>query len=118
VQQSNGQPVAGAAVTTIAGKSATTASDGTFAIPGVPTVQGSISVNATATIAGTKLSGVSASALPVAGGTTAVGDIAISQSKGIFLLGTDAVSLHGDQAFAGQLWALLGSMSLTLTTSG
>jgi YVTN family beta-propeller protein len=68
-------PVAGATVTTVGGKSSTTAADGTFSISGVPTVRGNISVRAVGTVNGVSRSGSSASVPPVAKGTTNVGDI-------------------------------------------
>lgn len=108
VLDNNRNPVGGATVTSTGGKSSTTAPDGTFSIPGVPTVLGPVNVTATATIGGVTRGGVSASVQPVSGGTTNVGDIIIGQGV-IFLMGTDAVSFHGDTIFAGQLWAHLGT---------
>jgi len=108
VLDKNANPVAGATVTTVGGKSSTTVADGTFSISGVQTVLGPISVTATAMIGTAKQGGRSASVQPVVGGTTTVGNIVIGQSN-IFLLGSDAVSFHGDTAFASQLWAHLGA---------
>lgn len=108
VLDTNKNPVAGATVTSTGGKSSTTASDGTFSISGVPTVLGPVNVTATATIGTATRGGISASVQPVSGGTTNVGDIIIGQGA-IFLMGTDAVSFHGDTAFAGQLWSHLGT---------
>lgn len=68
-------PVAGATVTTVGGKSSTTAADGTFSISGVPTVRGSISVRAVGTVNGVSRTGSSAGVPPVPKGTTNVGDI-------------------------------------------
>jgi hypothetical protein len=108
VLDNNKNPVAGATVTTVGGKSATTAGDGTFSISGVATVAGPITVSATATIGTATRGGVSAGVPPVVGGTTNVGDIVIGQGA-IFLMGTDATSFHGDGIFARQLWARLGT---------
>ena len=108
VLDNNKSPVAGATVTSTGGKTSTTALDGTFSISGVPTVLGPVNVTATATIGSATRGGISVSVQPVAGGTTNVGDIIIGQG-GIFLMGTDAVSFHGDSTFAGQLWAHLGT---------
>jgi YVTN family beta-propeller protein len=77
VLDKNQNPVAGATVTTVGGKSSTTGVDGRFSISGVPTVQGSISVRAVGTVNGTSRSGNSASVSPVAGGTTDVGNIVL-----------------------------------------
>jgi hypothetical protein len=77
VLDKNQNPVAGATVTTVGGKSSTTGSSGTFSISGVATVLGAISVNATATIGTARERGSSVSVPPVAGGTTNVGDIVI-----------------------------------------
>lgn len=77
VVDSEGNPVAGATVTTLGGLSAITAPDGSFSIPGVPTISG-ISVSATANIGGQVLSGVSQTVSPVPGGITAIpGNIVI-----------------------------------------
>lgn len=77
VVDNTGTPVAGASVMTLS-KSAITQGDGTFSIPSVPTVAGSVSVAATATVNGTLLIGKSGNFTPVAGGTTNVGDIVVS----------------------------------------
>jgi hypothetical protein len=108
VLDNNKNPVAGATVTTVGGKSSTTGGDGTFSISGVATVLGPVRVTATATIGTAKRGGVSIPVPPVVGGTTNVGDIVVGQGA-IFLLGTDAVSFHRDTAFASQLWAHLGT---------
>jgi hypothetical protein len=108
VVDKNHNPVAGATVSTLGGLSATTVTDGTFSIAGVPTVQGPVSVSAKIVINGTTLAGLSAALPPVVSGTTNVGDVVIGQSQTVFLIGSDAVSFHGDSIFAHQLWALLG----------
>src|SRR5262249_53308292 len=108
VLDNNKNPVAGATVTTVGGKSSTTAGDGTFSISGVATVAGPIGVTASATVGTATRSGVSARVPPVVGGITNVGDIVIGQGA-IFLMGTDATSFHGDSTFARQLWARLGT---------
>lgn len=68
-------PIEGATVTANGQRTATTAADGTFSVSGVPTINGNIIVNVTATVAGVQLEGKSAPVAPVAGGTTNVGDI-------------------------------------------
>lgn len=77
VVDKNGQPVPGATLTALAKFTATSASDGTFSMPGLPTVQGPIIVSATATVAGKRLSGHSAALNPVLRGLTLAGDITI-----------------------------------------
>jgi hypothetical protein len=56
---------------------ATSAVDGTFSIPGVPTVRGAITVSATAVVGGKRLNGHSAAVNPVPGDVTNVGDIVL-----------------------------------------
>jgi hypothetical protein len=76
VLDQNNSPVSGATVTAPGGLTGTTAANGSFSIPGVPTVLGNIQVNASFTPAGgSTLSGVSASVAPVLGGVTNVGTI-------------------------------------------
>jgi hypothetical protein len=77
-----GDPLAGATVTAIAGiasATGTTATDGTFLLDGgLPTVQGSIVVDAEAMVAGGEtLAGSSTPTSPVPGGMTNVGDIMV-----------------------------------------
>ncbi|HME08296.1 MAG TPA: Ig-like domain-containing protein [Bryobacteraceae bacterium] len=75
VLDSGGNPVGGALATTLTNFSATTQSDGSFTIAGVPTSQGGIVVNVTATVNGVNSAGVSNTVPPVPGGTTDVGEI-------------------------------------------
>ncbi|HET6933977.1 MAG TPA: Ig-like domain-containing protein [Candidatus Angelobacter sp.] len=77
-----GLPVAGATATVFTTFTATTAVDGTFSIPGVPTVRGPIVVSASAIIGGKRKTGKSAPANPVPGDVTNVGDVAL-RSGGI-----------------------------------
>ena len=69
-------PVAGATVGA-SGKSATTATDGSFTIVGLPTIQGSIVLLASAAVNGVTLSGLSTPTPAILGGITNVGDIGI-----------------------------------------
>lgn len=71
-------PVAGATVSAPGGLTATSAADGTFSIPGVPTIGGSVIVTASLTQNGQLLGGSSAAFPAVRGGTTNVGTIVIS----------------------------------------
>ena len=71
-----GIAVSGATVSAL-GISGSTASDGTFSIPGVPTIRGPIIVDATGIVAGVKLAGSSAPTPPVTGGITNVGIIQV-----------------------------------------
>jgi len=88
VVDSNGNPIAGATVSILT-FTGTTQTNGTFSIPGVPTVTGNLAVSATALVNGTLLTGRSATVAPVVGGTTNVGDIVVSLLKnGDFETGT------------------------------
>jgi hypothetical protein len=73
----SGLPIAGATVTVFNSFTATSAVDGTFSIPGVPTVRGAITVSATAVVGGKRLNGHSAAVNPVPGDVTNVGDIVL-----------------------------------------
>jgi hypothetical protein len=84
----NGAPVAGATVT-FSSLSTTSAADGTFSLPGVPTAQGNIVVTASGVIAGKNVRGRSAPTPPVPSGTTNVGDIRVTTGK-IAVLGCDS----------------------------
>jgi len=75
-----GVPVAGATVAVFTTFTATTAIDGTFSIPGVPTVRGPIVVSASAVIGGKRKTGKSAPTNPVPGDVTNVGDVALRSS--------------------------------------
>ena len=77
VLDKNGQPVNGATVTTFGSFTATSRSDGTFSIPSVPTVRGTITVSAEIVVDGKKQTGRSAAFGPVPGGQTNVGDIVV-----------------------------------------
>jgi hypothetical protein len=75
-----GDPVAGADVTAVVSSGSatdTTGVDGTFFLDGLPTVQGNITVDAVATVAGEALAGSSTPQPPVPGGLTDVGDIRV-----------------------------------------
>ena len=75
----DGDPISGATVTTISSLSSTTGFDGTFSLPDVPTVLGSIQVDAAATIDGEDVRGKSAAVPPVREGVTDVGQIIMRQ---------------------------------------
>jgi hypothetical protein len=77
VLDSSGLPVGGATATVFSTFTATTAPDGTFTITGVPTIRGSITVTATALVAGKRLNGHSGAVSPVPGDVTNVGDIVV-----------------------------------------
>jgi hypothetical protein len=77
VVDGNNNPLPGFSAQTI-GYSTTTASDGTFSIPGVPTIYASasgITVEAFGVVNGAVRAGVSAATPPVPGGNTNVGNI-------------------------------------------
>jgi YD repeat-containing protein len=69
----NNQPVGGATVKVFEQFTAQSLADGSFSIPGVPTVRGDIAVVATAEVAGVPFRGTSIALPPAAGGTTNVG---------------------------------------------
>jgi hypothetical protein len=77
IVDNTGSPVEGATVTAADGASATTGADGSFLIPGLPTVTGPISVTAEAFRDGKRLRGRSAAVAPVPGGQTNLGDVII-----------------------------------------
>jgi hypothetical protein len=78
VVDGNGLAVAGATVTTAGGRSAATATDGSFSISSVRTVLGNITANASFTTgSGQVLVGSSASIAPVLAGTTDVGTFTV-----------------------------------------
>jgi hypothetical protein len=78
VVDDQGNPVAGAAVTANGGIAGTTLADGSFSLAAVPTIAGTIVVTATDLAGGAHLSGVSGPAPPVLGDVTGVGTIVIS----------------------------------------
>jgi hypothetical protein len=93
VVDSNGVPVSGATVTT-GSRSGTTQADGSFAIPGVPTVRGNIVVSAKASANGISLTGQSGSFAPVAAGITNVGNIVVTVPAALIsLVPADSQSL-------------------------
>jgi hypothetical protein len=84
VVDKDGSPVGGATVQLLT-FTTTSASNGTFTIAGVPTVQGSLFVRATAPIAGRTARGASAPTAPVPNGTTNVGDVRLRGGRILFL---------------------------------
>jgi len=120
VTTSGGTPVPGATVSAL-GISAITAADGTFSIPGLPTIKGSIVVNAIGVLAGVTLAGSSAPVAPVVGGITTIGDIQVGPKPLITsitpksaLAGTPGVSMtvHGAN-FTGATFAFTPNISIT-----
>lgn len=81
VIDASSNPVQGATVVTNGQRSATTNVDGSFSIPGVPTILGNIFATATATVNGVQLSGSSAGFSPVLGGQTNVGDVIVRPGR-------------------------------------
>jgi hypothetical protein len=74
----DGFPFAGAAVDTTGGRTAVTASDGSFVIADAPTVRGPLRVRAQAIVEGVLLTGRSAPVEPIPGGVADVGTIRIA----------------------------------------
>ena len=83
-----GSPLAGATLTVFGTFTATSLADGTFAIAGVPTVRGLITVAAEAIVAGQRFVGRSGAVAPVPGGQANVGDV--TMASGSILYFTDA----------------------------
>jgi hypothetical protein len=81
------QPVAGARVS-ILGHISVTSDDGTFSIAGISTIQSALVVQVALNRNGTTLTGASAPAPPVRGGTTDVGDIVTAETTFETDLGT------------------------------
>ena len=91
VVDGNSNPLPGFIAETV-GHSAITASDGTFSIPGVPTVSlgtNGVSVATHGVVAGAVRAGTSATVPPVFGGTTNVGDIVTVSRPFIVVGGTN-----------------------------
>jgi hypothetical protein len=86
----NQLPVPAAAVSVDAQHTATTAVDGTFSIPNVPTINGNIVVHASAIVNGVNLVGSSTPVPPVPGGTTNVGDIVLRVGGRLIVVQRDA----------------------------
>lgn len=82
-------PIAGATVT-FGNFSTLSALDGTFSLAGVPTVQGDITISASALVGGKTLRGKSAPTPPVLGGTTNVGDIVLRNGGFIVVANTNS----------------------------
>jgi hypothetical protein len=87
----NSAPVQGATVS-VGQQTATTNSDGTFSIAGVPTINGNITASASATVGGVFLSGKSAGVAPVPGGTTNVGDIVTRAGRKVAIFGAPSAN--------------------------
>ena len=69
----NNQPVVGATVAVFDQFTAQSLTDGSFSVPGVPTIRGDITAVANAEVAGTPLRGTSTPMSPVIGGSTDIG---------------------------------------------
>jgi hypothetical protein len=97
----NGAAVAGATVTVSAGvppilAAATSGGDGTFSVPGLPTIQGDFKVFVSATVGGVDLSGA-AGPLPPVRGATEVGTIVLGPPACV----TGTLSFGANQCLAG-----------------
>ena len=86
VRDANGQPVQGATVT-IRNLTTTTAADGSFSLPGLPTVQGPLVATATIVLNGVSLSGSSGAVAPVPSGTTEFGVIEVRTRRKVAVYG-------------------------------
>lgn len=124
ITRSTGVPVPGAIVSAL-GVSASTATDGTFSLPGVPTIQGPIVVNAIGTVAGVTVAGSSAATAPVLGGIANVGDILVGPKPLItsvkpksVLAGTTSLPVTVTGAnFTGSTFAFSPTSTILITTA-
>ncbi len=108
-------PLPGLTATAV-GLSAITGSDGRFAIPGVPTASGNITVYVTGVSGGTLRSGVSGAVAPVTGGTTSVGDIVTA--VGPVLVNFESIpGMTAQGNFSGQIVPLAARLGTQLQTS-
>jgi hypothetical protein len=78
------EPVAGATVKVFQTFVGTSAADGSFSIPNVPTVNGNIAATASATVDGVILRGGAPEKAPVVGGVTDVGTIVIRKGGRLY----------------------------------
>jgi hypothetical protein len=67
-------PISGATVSTL-GFTVSSLADGTFTLPGLPTIQGPIAVTVSAMVNGIQLGGLSTAVAPVLGGVTNIGNV-------------------------------------------
>ena len=86
VRDENGQPVLGATVT-IRSLTTTTAADGSFSLPGLPTTQGPLIATATIVLNGVTLSGSSGAVAPVPSGVTEFGVIEVRTRRKVAIYG-------------------------------
>src|SRR5207302_3155280 len=105
-------PISGALVSILGQFSATTLSDGTFSLSGIPTAPGDIVAFARATIGGVLGLAVSAPTAPALSGTTNVGDF-VWTSTSRFVYGTnynsDNISAYSINGTTGGLTAVPGA---------
>jgi len=116
----DGLPFAGAEVTDDGSGAATTsAGDGQFVIPGVPTVSGTLSVTATASISEVPYTVQSAAFTPVPGGQTEIGQLALAPDPTLATV-TGLVLDRANQPVSGAAVAVLvpGSLVLKGTSGG
>jgi hypothetical protein len=115
----DGLPFAGAEVTDDgSGAGTTSGDDGQFVIPGVPTVSGTLSVTATASISQVPYTVQSAAFTPVPGGQTEIGRLALEPDPTLATV-TGLVLDSANQPVSGAAVAVLVPGSLVLKgTSG
>ncbi|HSE19280.1 MAG TPA: beta-propeller fold lactonase family protein [Pyrinomonadaceae bacterium] len=93
-------PLSGATVSVL-GKISTTDAQGRFSIAGVSTVQGNLIVNATFIRQdNVTLTGMSASTMPVRGGTTDVGDITVRPHSDFVYINNNRLGINTVSAFS------------------
>jgi streptogramin lyase len=92
---------------------ATSGADGSFAIPGVPTMLGDIGASATLTAPdGMPLSGAAAPVAPVPGGTTEVGDVRVLPAPSIYVSDSTAAGIIRVDPIDGRQQLIAGGGSL------
>lgn len=110
VVDTGGQPLAAAAVTCL-GVAGSTGPDGSFSIPGVPALLGDVRCTASLALPqGAVLSGQSAAAPPVAGGTTQVGSIVLSPLTPYPFAAPGFTAVEGNPTEP--LWVAVGDLNL------
>lgn len=122
VVDENSAPLAGATVSVL-GKTSTTDAQGRFTIAGVSTVQGNLIVNATfLTPDNVTLTGMSAPAMPVRGGTTDAGDITVRPHSDFVYINNNRLGGNTVSAFSvdanGLLTPIAGSPFATGGSGG
>jgi hypothetical protein len=108
-------PLPGATVS-VGSLTTTSAGDGTFTLPNVPTAPGNIIVQASGLIGSTVITGLSLPTPPVPSGTTNVGDILLGSGAPAFALPSPTPFTNGSWAF-GEIFTV-GPNPITVLSLG